>query len=848
MKVSSPFEDMSDIGSPRVDGLPMMLEDPYVEAALQASPSPDYVPGPEHPPLPVYVPYVPEPVYPEFMPPKDDVLSAEEQPLPAAVSPTVDSPGYITKSDPEEDPEEDDEDPEEDPADYPTNRDNGEEEEESSRDDVDDEDKDEDEDKEEEEEHPAPTNSVPSPVHRILSPPLPVSPPPLPASPTYPLRYRAAMIRLRAESPSTSHPLPLPSPIVLPHTRAYVAMMRAAAPSTYILASRSETPLFLHIPLPTPSPPLLLPSTDCPRFKVGKSSSAPTARPTRGFRADYGFMGTLDDEIRQDTYEIYGRLDDAQDDRSLMSGQLNMLRRDRRAHARTARLIPRYGICGQQTHRRQIQPKEALTRMRNYNINDSNSKVEKVHQGHRWRPTHLEILEEAGNQKMAPKRTTRSTPATTTTPTTSMNDEQLIRLIDQGVADALAARDTDRTRNGEDSHNSGTSVRRQAPPAREMETVFRISNCSVENQIKFSTCTLLGSALTWWNSHVKTAGHDVAYAMTWTNLKKKIPTVNTQRGTGIGICARMLPERLDKIETYVGGLPDMIHGSVMASKPKTIQDAIEFATEMMDKKIRTFAERQSENKRKHDDNQQQQQNKRQNTGRVYAAGSGEKKPYEGSKPLTTGHFKRGCPKLKNNHRSNQGGNGNAQAKVYAVGCAGTNTDSNIVTEVHAKRMSYIFLATCYTQSETEDKSEKKQLEDVPIGRNFPEVFPEDLLGLPLTRQVEFQINLIPGAAPVAPTPYQLAPSEMKELSDQLQELSDKGFIRPSSSPWGAPVLFVKKKDRSFRMCIDYRELNKLTVKNRYPLPRIDNLFDQLQGSSVYSKIDLHQFIHQIRVD
>ncbi|GJR54593.1 putative reverse transcriptase domain-containing protein [Tanacetum coccineum] len=158
----------------------------------------------------------------------------------------------------------------------------------------------------------------------------------------------------------------------------------------------------------------------------------------------------------------------------------------------------------------------------------------------------------------------------------------------------------------------------------------------------------------------------------------------------------------------------------------------------------------------------------------------------------------------------------------------------------------IFLAHVTTK-EVEDKSEKKRLEDVPIVQDFPEVFPEDLPGLPPTRQVEFQIDLVPGAAPVARAPYRLAPSEMKELSEQLKELSDKGFIRPSSSPWGAPVLFVKKKDGSFRMCIDYRELNKLTVKNRYPLPRIDDLFDQLQGSSVYSKIDLRSGYHQLRV-
>ncbi|GJQ98399.1 putative reverse transcriptase domain-containing protein [Tanacetum coccineum] len=158
----------------------------------------------------------------------------------------------------------------------------------------------------------------------------------------------------------------------------------------------------------------------------------------------------------------------------------------------------------------------------------------------------------------------------------------------------------------------------------------------------------------------------------------------------------------------------------------------------------------------------------------------------------------------------------------------------------------IFLAHV-TAKEVKDKSKKKRLKGVPIVRDFPEVFPEDLPGLPPTRQVEFQIDLVPGAAPVARAPYRLAPSEMKELSEQLKELSDKGFIRPSSSPWGAPVLFVKKKDGSFRMCIDYRELNKLTVKNRYPLPRIDDLFDQLQGSSVYSKIDLRSGYHQLRV-
>ncbi|KAI3819010.1 hypothetical protein L1987_12832 [Smallanthus sonchifolius] len=134
-----------------------------------------------------------------------------------------------------------------------------------------------------------------------------------------------------------------------------------------------------------------------------------------------------------------------------------------------------------------------------------------------------------------------------------------------------------------------------------------------------------------------------------------------------------------------------------------------------------------------------------------------------------------------------------------------------------------------------------------LSKHHAEVFPEDLPGLPPTRQVEFRIDLVPGATPVAKAPYRLAPSEMQELASQLQELSSIGFIRPSHSPWGAPVLFVKKKDGSFQMCIDYRELNKLTTKNRYPLPRIDDLFDQLQGLTCFSKIDLRSGYHQLRV-
>ncbi|GKC28158.1 putative reverse transcriptase domain-containing protein [Tanacetum coccineum] len=138
-------------------------------------------------------------------------------------------------------------------------------------------------------------------------------------------------------------------------------------------------------------------------------------------------------------------------------------------------------------------------------------------------------------------------------------------------------------------------------------------------------------------------------------------------------------------------------------------------------------------------------------------------------------------------------------------------------------------------------------EEIVVVRDFPKVFSDDLSGLSPIREIEFWIELIPGATPVVKSPYRLAPSELEELLGQLKELQDKGFIQPSSSPWGASVLFVKKNDRSFRVCIDYRELNKLNIKNRYPLPRIEDLFDQRQGSQYFSKIDLRSGFHQLRV-
>lgn len=145
------------------------------------------------------------------------------------------------------------------------------------------------------------------------------------------------------------------------------------------------------------------------------------------------------------------------------------------------------------------------------------------------------------------------------------------------------------------------------------------------------------------------------------------------------------------------------------------------------------------------------------------------------------------------------------------------------------------------------ETKKETLESIPVVQDFSEVFPEDLLGTPVDREIEFSIDLAPDTQPISKAPYRMAPAELKELKVQLQELLKKGFIQPSSSPWGAPVLFVKKKDGTMQLCIDYRELNKVTIKNKYPLPRIDDLFDQLQGSQIFSKIDLRLGYHQLKV-
>ena len=159
--------------------------------------------------------------------------------------------------------------------------------------------------------------------------------------------------------------------------------------------------------------------------------------------------------------------------------------------------------------------------------------------------------------------------------------------------------------------------------------------------------------------------------------------------------------------------------------------------------------------------------------------------------------------------------------------------------------------TCHTRGSEPDpmvfSMDGKSLEGVPVVNEYPDVFPEELPGMPPDRDIEFVIELIPGTSPIAKRPYRMAASELAELKKQLEELQQSGFIRPSSSPWGAPVLFVKKKDGSMRMCVDYRALNEVTIKNKYPLPRIDDLFYQLKGAKYFSKIDMRSGYYQLKI-
>nr|GEU93793.1 retrotransposon protein, putative, Ty3-gypsy subclass [Tanacetum cinerariifolium] len=782
------------------------------------------------------------PMYPEYLSLEDEhVLLAEKQLLPHVVSPTAESPEYVAKLDPEEDPEEyEDKETEDGPVDYPMDvgDDGDDNDDDSSRNDVDDE-------EEEEEEHLAPADfAIVIPTDELVSPPEGTRP----AALSFPLE--AEVERLLA--------MPTPSPS----------------------------------PLTSLSPPSA--GERLARYEIRESS---TARPTGDRGIDYGFVSTLDAEarrrgIREVRYGIRDTWVDlaetvpeiapktvGEDNRTRISQRVTMdsqcvdlLMEDRIAHQETIQIVKDEAYVAREAWAHSIGLSQAMQQ----------TEIAELRETDRRRQAQMvETLRVMGDMRR------------------EMGTEGVVSL----------------TRWIE-----------------KMESMFQISGCAIENQevlkkkMTDKYCPqgkIKNLEIELWNLKVK--GNDVpAYTERFQELTL--------------ICTKFVANETEKIDKYVSRLPDNIYGSVKASKPKTLDETIELANDLMDQKLCTYAERQTNNKRKADESfrnnhgHQQQPFKRKNVAKVYNMGTGEKKPYSGNLPKcyfhyngpctqkchkctkvghfardcrsssnanvanaqrnngenpkgngcfecgAPGHFKRDCPKLKNK----DGGNVNAQGWVYTVGNAerkgnaSRGPDSNVVMGTFLLNNRYAsilfdtgadrsFISTAFTSlidivptllgnsydveladviscskaqeymakgcqiflaqisaKKKEDKSERKQLKDVPVVWDFPEVFPEDLSGLPPARPVEFQIDLIPGAAPVARALYRLAPSEMKELSEQLQELSDKGFIRPSSSPWGAPVLFVKKKDGSVMMCIDYR-------------------------SNIYSKIVLISSYHQLRV-
>nr|GEW23075.1 putative reverse transcriptase domain-containing protein [Tanacetum cinerariifolium] len=909
-------KELSDGGSPRVivygyDGLPMLPVAP---------PSPDYIPGPEEPQIPpapqdedehelMFIQphdsdFVPDPIYPKYIPLEDEhILPVEEQPLPLVVLPTAESPGYVAESDPEEDPEEhEDDETEHGPVDYPMD----------GGDDGDDDDgnssgydgEDEDEEEEEEEEHLASADStvvIPTDdlaeVERLLA--IPTSSP----SPLTSLSPPSAGERLaRCTAPAA-----LPSPLLPPS---------------------------LYPPPPVDRRDDILGSEQPPRKRaemrhrgirevsyeirdtwIDPAEAVPEMAPTTLEKVNTR-VTELAELHKHDTQDLYALLEDAQDGRtrisqrvSIDSQRVDLHMRDRMTLQETVWIMEKEAYAARearahliwlsqivhhelQTLREQIV--ETLRVMRDMRREMGDMQAELlVLRGQSRRAGQPGGDARVLNHQDAPRDDDRQNPPppNTDTPPHHMTPESVHAMIDQ----ALLRNSTNR--DGSQRNEGIVSLTRWIE---KMESVFNISGCAIENQVKFATCTLLDAALTWWNGQIRTLGPE-AYAMTWEVPKKKMTDKYYSQGEVKKLeielwNLKFVADKNEKIDKYISGLLDIIYGNVKSLKPRTLDETIELTNDLMDQKLRTYAER-ADNKRK---------------GRERGNHMKDLCPSAQSANVIT--MARALRSATNatRPRNKNGENRNAQGWVYAVGNAEKNEnapinpDSNVITGTFLLNNRYAsilfdtgtnrsFISTAFSSLVNINPTPLGSSYDVELANgkivkidtiirgctlsflNHP--FNIDLMPVELgsfdviigmdwlrrchavivcdekqvqipygnetltfrgnesnngresrltviscskaqeymakgSRPVEFQIDLFPGAAPVARAPYRLAPSEMKELSEQLQELSEKGFIRPRSSPWGAPILFVKKKDGSFRICIDYWELNKLTIDLR----------------------------------
>nr|GEV07351.1 putative reverse transcriptase domain-containing protein [Tanacetum cinerariifolium] len=389
-----------------------------------------------------------------------------------------------------------------------------------------------------------------------------------------------------------------------------------------------------------------------------------------------------------------------------------------------------------------------------------------------------------------------------------------------------------------------------------MENVIDNSGCAENQKVKYTASLFVNKALTWWTTQVQARGHEAT-------INHKMVGANHAGYTDwFHELAKLVPHLVtpesSRIKRYIVGLAPKIRGMLRATKPTTIQSAILRVGILTYEAVSCGTLTKGNKKRKGVEEISKQggwgnDNKREKMSKGFVAATPHR---NGSRDTLQGIFTR-APGQVGNHLTIKGNwntrnNGNqVKGRAFNVNAVGALQDPNVITGTFSlnnhyatllfdSKADFSFVSTNFAPLLNMKPSfvNPGYVIEVADVWDFVEVFPKDFSGFPLQRQVDFHIDLVFGVMPVAKSPYRLAPLEMQELSRQLYELQDNGFIRPSHSSWGAPVLFVMKKDGALRMCIDYRELNKLTVKNRYPLSRIDDLFDQLQGACYFSKIDL----------